>query len=463
MMRRSLPFLTVLPFLMTSGLSMAKELIDVDGVRLIHVENHDVEIVFAEVAVEAGSLLDPEGKEGLANMAARMLLRGTKKRTYQKIMDEVNDLGATLDTAGRKEFIGVHGDFMPRYLDQYASIMADVLGDPTFPEKDFEHERSLVLEDLLNLRNDDADLARHFFSRFLYRGHPLGRPNGGYLKSIGGLKASDCRDFYRKHFRKGNIVVVVAGAIDQADAIGFVRKVTAGVPAGPRKRATVPPPPDWKGVRVLIVDKPERTQTQVMLGHPSLGWSDRDLFPVLVGNTAFGGTFTSRLMREIREKRGWSYGVSSFITAGRKFGTMAIRFFPANKDTVPAIQLTLDLLKELVKKGLSDEETGYAKNHIANQFPFRLETARKRAAEKLADELYSRPGNYIRDYVKNVRQQATGSINAALTRWYSPDDIAVVVVGTAADLLEDVKKIPGVASVEVHPYDKDQLPATGSR
>ncbi|NOZ00527.1 MAG: insulinase family protein [Deltaproteobacteria bacterium] len=234
----------------------------------------------------------------------------------------------------------------------------------------------------------------------------------------------------------------------------------AGIPPGAHERKPMPPPPELHGIKILLVDKPDRTQTQVLMGRPSLSWKDPDLFPVLVGNTAFGGTFTSRLMREIREKRGWSYGVSSFITAGREFGTMAIRFFPANKDTVPAIRLTLDLLKDLVKKGLKDEETSYAENHIANQFPFRLETARKRAGEKLADELYSRPRNYIRDYVKNVRAQDTRTINAAMAKWFDPQGLAVVVVGSAKDLLDGLKKIPGVTGVEVHPYDVDMLPAT---
>jgi len=457
-MNKKMPILFLSFYLlMASGLLMAKELPVVDGVRLIHAENHDVKMVFVEVAIEAGSVLDPKGKEGLASLSARMFLRGTDQRTYQEIMDEVNDLGASLDSSGHKEFIALAGDFMPRYLDRYAAIMADVLTNPVFPDKEFEHERSLVLEDLLNVRNDDADLARYFFARFLYQGHPLGRPNVGYSTSVASLKASDCRGFYKKNVRKGNLVVVLAGAIDEKAAKDFVKKITAGIPAGPRVRTDLPPAPKWKGIRVMVVDKPERTQTQVLLGHPSLNWRSPDLFPLLVGNTAFGGTFTSRLMQEIREKRGWSYGASSFITAGREFGTLAIRFFPANKDTVPAIRLTLDLLNDLVDKGLTDEETGYARNHIANQFPFRLETARKRAAEQLADEIYGRPDGYIRDYVATVRKQTTKGINAALARWFQPDDLAVVVVGTAKDLVGDLEKIPGVTSVVVHPFDKDQL------
>jgi len=436
---------------------MARELPVIDGVRLIHVEDHDLGIVFAEVAVEAGSFHDPEGKEGLANLTASMLLRGTKGRSYQQIMDDVNDLGANLDTSARKEIFAVSGDFMTRYQDVYADIVADVLSGPVFPGDQFENERGLIMQEILNARNDDASLARRYFYRFLYRAHPLGRPIQGYPGTVKKLKPEDCRDYYKRHMRKGNLIVVLAGDIDEEGAREFVRKVTAGIPDGPRETVDVPKPSGPKGIEVLVVDKPDRTQTQVLMGRPSLNWGEPDLFPVLVGNTAFGGTFTSRLMREIREKRGWSYGASSSVSAGRNTGTLGIRFFPENKDTVPAIRLTFKLLHDLTGDGLTDTETRFAKDHLANQFPFRLETARRRAGEMLADEIFDRPDDYIGDYVASVRRQTTKSVNAALAKWYGADDIAIVVVGTAEGLVEDLKGLPGVSSVKVHPYDKDEL------
>ncbi|MBM4397462.1 MAG: insulinase family protein [Deltaproteobacteria bacterium] len=447
----------------TPGAVMAKDapspkLPEIDGVRLIHVEDPDLGVVAVEVVVEAGSLHDPPRKEGLADLAAHMLLRGTRTRTYQQIMDQVNDLGATLDAAAQKEFFLLSGDFMPRYQDRFAAILADVLANPTFPADEFEQERSLAIEDIRNVRNDDAELARHFFARYLYRGHPLGRPTRGYLSALAGMKASDCADFWRAHVRRGNLVVVLAGAIDRAAAERFVRAITAGVPAGARERQDQPPPPKPKGLRILVVDKPERTQTQVVIGRPSLHWRSPDLFGLLVGNTAFGGTFTARLMREIREKRGWSYGASSSITAGRQFGTQAIRFFPANKDTVPAIEVTLGLLRDVMDKGLEPAEVEFARNHIANQFPFRLETARKRADETLADVIFDRPADFVKTYVANVRKQTRATVNRAISKWYDADDLVVTVVATAADLVPELKKLPGVTAIDVVPYDTDELP-----
>jgi zinc protease len=431
----------------------------VDGVRLFHAEDPDLGYVVVEVVVEAGALLDPPGKEGLASLAASTLLRGTRNRSHQQVMDDVNDLGAGLDTTAQKETIAVVGDVMPRYLREWSDVVADVLANPAFPADEVERERSLVLEDLRNLRDDDGELAGHFFNRFLYRGHPLGRPTDGSLASVARLKAADCRAFHRAHVRRGNLIVLAAGAIDAAGADALVRRLVAGVPEGATPRATMPVPPRAEGLRALIVDKPGRTQSQVVLGHPSIAWRDPDLFPLLVGNTAFGGTFTSRLVREIREERGWSYGAGTGITAGRQMGTFSARFFPATRDTVPAIALTLDLMERAARDGLDAEEVEFAKDALANQFPFAIETVAKRAFERLVDEVYDRPAAFIGEYVARVRAQTPAEVNAALARWYRPREAAIVVVGTAHDLKDALAALPGVARVEVVPYTADELGA----
>jgi len=441
-----------------AGETMA-QVVDVDGVRLIHVEQPGLGLVQVEVVIEGGSLQDPQGREGAANLAASMLLRGTATRSYRAIMGQVNDLGATIEAEAQKDAIVVAGDVMPRYLDRWAAIVADVLAHPSFPAAAFRQERALVLEDIRNLQDDDDELARHFFARFLYRGHPLGRPTIGFAASVARLRRQDCVDFYRRFVRKGNVIVVVAGDLSREGAVGLARTLAAGVPDGPRDAMRLPPPPaPSKGLRVLIVDKPDRTQTQVMLGHSSIAWSDPDLFPLLVGNTAMGGTFTSRLVREIREVRGWSYGVSSSITAGRDFGTLVVAFFPGVKDTIPAIRLALDLLGDAAANGLPEEEVAFARDHLANQFPFRVETARKRADEVLADLLYERPAGFLSGYVASVKSQDAAAVSAALRRQYHPGQAAIVVVGTAKDLEAGLKTIPGVASVEVVPYTADALP-----
>lgn len=145
------------------------------------------------------------------------------------------------------------------------------------------------------------------------------------------------------------------------------------------------------------------------------------------------------------------------MTGGREFGTLAIRFFPASRDTAAAVRLALELVRDLNREGLSEEEVAFARNYLSNQFPFRIETARKRADEKLANLLYNRPADFIETYVQRVREQSVEVVNRAMARWYRSDDMVIVVVGTASDLESDLRALPGVRTVVIHPFDRDRL------
>ena len=137
----------------------------------------------------------------------------------------------------------------------------------------------------------------------------------------------------------------------------------------------------------------------------------RRSFALLVGNTAFGGTFTSRLVDEIREKRGWSYGVSSSIFAGRTSGTLMMRFFPENRDLAPAIELVEKLFSSTAFGGLSADEVDAARKYLIRQYPFRIETVRKRADELVAELVFGRPAGVMSRFVELVSSQDGQAVN----------------------------------------------------
>lgn len=438
------------------GEAMANYIHDIEGVKVVYVPNMDIGLVNVDVFITAGSLLDPPGKEGLAEITANMLLRGTTHRTYQQIMDEIADIGATIEADATKEYIVISGDFMPRYKDRFVDILSDVLINSTFPEDEFEHERTLAIEDLRNIRNDDTELVRRFFSLFLYKGHPMGRPTMGFISTLRKLKSEDCKDFYKAHFTKENIIVGVSGSLDKKGLSDFVKKLVKDVSHGQKSRLDIPPIPTPKGMKVLIVDKPDRTQSQVMIGKPCISWSNPDLFPLLVGNTAFGGTFTSRLMKEIREKRGLSYGAYSILSLGRSVGSLILHFYPATKDTVKTISIAFDLMKDVSEKGLSTEEIAFAKNHLANQFPFKIETPSKLMEEVLSNIIFERPPDYLEKYRDRIMTQDDNAIFQAVTRWFRLDGGVVVIVTTAQDVLKELSSLPQLKDIEVVPYDQDE-------
>ena len=446
-----------------SGVTMGKTFVLEDGVRLIHVENNSVPLIDVAVVVMGGSLLDPLGQEGLAEICASTLLRGTKHRSYEELIDEISDMGAEIDVGARKEFISLSVTFMPKFKEKMAEIVQDIVVHPAFPKEEFEQEKALHLEKLKALQEQDEELAQYFFWRFLYRDHKMGRPTIGYTDTIKKIKPKDCLDFHKRNVTKANVIVVVAGAISEQEAVGFARRITEGLPKGKPVKLELKRPRMEKGCRVLIVDKPDRTQTQVVMGHVSLSFKDEDFFPFMVGNNAIGGQFSSRLMQEIREKRGLSYGVSSGIMPGREFGTFLVRFFPASKDTIQAMQIARSVLMDAKTNGITEEELVFARDNIANQFPFRIETAKKRAMEILMNEIYGRPDDFIETYVAKVKSQGLEAVNQALARNLDVENMVIVVVGVASELKDKIRKLDWVKEVLVQPYDKERLVGSGKK
>lgn len=419
---------------------------------LIHMEDNRFPLVFFEILVFGGSYDDPPGREGLADLTALNLLRGTTRRSHADVMDGFNDLGASVDVASHREYISISGDFMPRCMEPFSSLLCEVLSRPAFPALEFRKERALALEDIRNLVNDDGELARQHFHRYIYGDRLDGRPSSGWFRTVSRISVQDCRDFYQAHFVSGNVAVVLAGAISREQADDFASRVVGSLRPGP---SAVPPEVDdapVNGGRVLIVDKPGRNQAQVVMGHPSAGWDCPDLFALLVGNTAFGGTFTSRLVDEVREKRGWSYGVSSSIFAGRTSGTLMMRFFPENRDLAPAIELVGNLFRMTASSGLSSEEVEAARKYLIRQYPFRIETVRKRADELVADLVFCRPSGVMSRFVELVSNQDRDSVNLSLGHHFRPADLATVLVGTAADIRPDLVALFGADAVDTVDY-----------
>lgn len=423
--------------------------------RRLLVENHDHPYFTFNVGVRSGSLADPPGKEGLGYLAANMLLRGTARRSQAQIVEDVDVLGSMLDVSVGKEATIVRSDALKRNLDGLVDVLSDVLGHASFPEAELDKLRRQTQAEIKDLRNHDEYLARHFFHQALYDGHPYGRPGKGTVATLEQVTRADVAAFVAEHFRRENLFVAASGALTGAELDELIGRTLNGVADGAPAEAAFPTAPCPQGRSVLLVDKPDRTQTQVILGHQSIDANDPDYVPLLVANTVFGGTFTARLSHEIREKRGWSYGAYSYFSPSRRSGTYSLRFYPNNENTPAAIDLALTLFERLAADGITEEELAFGTSYLINQFPFKIDTTPKRLEQLLSGELLGWPEDFLDRYVDDVRAVTLDGVNAALRRHMHPADLLITVVGTASLVADGLQALPGVRALRVHPYDQD--------
>jgi zinc protease len=344
-----------------------------------------------------------------------------------------------------------------RYVHQWGEIVADVLAHPVFAAKEVARERSLALEQLRSLRDEDEKLAAYFYEQFLFPGHPISRLTVGNLNTVSHLTAADCKQFHEAHFRKENMFVVVAGSIDEDGAKQLVQKLTCDISDGRTLRPAREVPKPAKKRRILLVDKPDRTQSYVVMGHLSLDIFDSDLYGMIVGNAAFGGSDTARLFHEIRDVRGWSYFAYSTLYAGPEFGTVRIEFAPPTDKTVQAIELVLHMMRQVAQNGLTDEEIEFFKAHLANEFPLSIETVSDLAWRKFSCEIDSLPFEYCERYPENIKAVDNQTVNKALARWFKPQEATIVVVCSASDIEHELRATFPDDEITIIPYTTIEL------
>jgi zinc protease len=216
-----------------------------------------------------------------------------------------------------------------------------------------------------------------------------------------------------------------------------------------------PEPPTRKGRHLTIVDKPERSQTQIQIGRLGTHPRDPDHTALAVGNAVFGGAFTSRLMRAVRSERGWSYGASSRLAIDRVREAWSMWTFPAAGDAAACIELQLSLMEQWIDQGITAEELAFAKSYLVKSYAFALDTADKRLEQAMEVRLYDLPGDYFKGYIERVSKVTLEQVNAALKARLAPQDLVFSVLATESQVGEALRKLPKLDSVTVVPFDQD--------
>ena len=415
--------------------------------------SHDTPLVWLSVIVRTGSAHDPVDQEGFWRHAFELARRGTRSRSREALDEALDRLGASFDSLTARDYSGFSGLCLVDNLDDYIALAAEVLSEPRFGED--EHER-LIRESLHYLdevRDDDSDVAMRFFNRHVAPGYAYARTSLGTEDSLNGLGCAALAKGFSSSVSAGRLIIGLAGDIDETRALEVSARLTANLDAGsPGTDSPIKTPEELPPSRVILVDKPKRTQSQIMLGHLAPTYGSRDYTALLPVEAAFGGMFSSRMMQEIRVKRGWSYGAYCRMSKARSNYWLRMTLAPSQEQTAPALQLIADLYRELADEGVHGDELDFAKRFLSGQTAFQLDTARRRLGAAMEPALLGSPAGFIADLPKNLAALRDDEAWAATQRWIRPDKLCTVIVSTASALrsaLEDLDLGP----IEVVGYD----------
>jgi zinc protease len=420
------------------------------------VESHDLPLVDMSISFRSGAAVEPENRLGLTRLFARMLRRGAAGRSSDDIEAAIDRLGGEISVDVSAASINIHAQVIRRNLEPFVALLKDMLLAPTFAEDELARLRREAVAEVIEARDHDKSVASKFFRRAVFGKHPYGRSISGTTKSIPTITRDEIVAAHKTHVRRGNVVLGIAGDVSEVEAKKIILPLVTALPDGGAVADPTPEPTFPKGRRLVFVDKPSRTQTQILIGSLGTHATDPDHIPLHVANTVFGGTFTARLMKEVRSVRGWSYGAYSRLPIDRRRDSFSMWTFPAATDAAPCLALEITMLEELLSKGITDQELSFAKSYLVESYAFDIDTAFKRVRQAVDEDLYGLPSDYHTGYIGHIQAVTRDQANAALRTRLSADDFVVVVVGTASEIKDGVAKaIPKLSSTEVVPYDAE--------
>jgi zinc protease len=421
---------------------------------LLHEPSHAVPLVSLVLSLRCGSAVDPVDKTGLARIALRMPRRGCEGMTAEQIDFRIDALGGEMAVDTSPSNVGLHAQVIARNVDAFIDLLARLLATPTFPVDEIERLKRETVAEIVEARDNDRVVAQKAMQRTLFGEHPYGRNPGGTIAGVQAIGHADVVAFFKRYVVKRNIVIGFAGDVTAERAAELAKRLIAALPEGQATADDVPEPSVQPGRRLLVADKPERTQTQILVGTLGTSSHDEDHVALVVANAVFGGTFTSRLMREVRSKRGWSYGASARTGVDRRRQSWVMWTFPAAEDAAPCLKLTLDLMDEWVKGGVTQREVAFIQRYLVRSHAFDVDTAAKRLHQALDVELLSLPADYYTSWTDHVRAVTPEAASAAVKNRIHPENVLAVVVGTASQVLEPLKgAVSDLTEANVVPFD----------
>jgi zinc protease len=413
-----------------------------------------IPVVGFGISVRSGALHDPPGKEGLCRMMSRAIRMGTRDLTSQRLEEQLDGLGAQLSISASQSYLHFGGAVVKHNLEPFVDILAELVLEPALRPADVRQVQREMVADLTSLVDDDRSLCARNFRSQAFGSHVFGRPRGGSKQSIGTLTRADVLAAHERHFVGPNLVFGVWGDFEPRALHKLIEKRFGGMAKRKAPNLHLADPSFMPGRRIVVVDKPERTQTQVLIGTLGLSAHDRDYVPLIVGNTGFGGLFSSRLNDEVRSKRGLSYGASSSFTLSRGRDLWVMHTFPAAADARRCIELQLDLYDKWIEHGLRAQELIACKRYLQKSHAFEIDTAGKRLDQKLDVELFGWPKNHHTGFVDAVAETTREEVGRALHHRLSRKDQLIALVATASQIVPELQKLPNVAKIDVIPFDR---------
>jgi len=398
------------------------------GARVYFVETHALPILDVAIDFTAGTAYDPARKAGLAGLTRGLLDAGAGALNEEQIAEQLVNIGARLSgtTDHDRGGLSLRTLATPREKEAALVLLRTLLAQPTFPEVVLEREKSRLIAALQESDTRPDAIAAKRFAQAIYPDHPYGQSTT--VASVGSLTRDDLVMFHRTRYSAKRAVVALIGDVTRAEAERIAQFLTESLPAGGADDNL--PPVRMPAKQIVKIAHPA-AQSHIHIGMPAISRLDPDYTALLVGNyTLGGGGFVSRLVAEVREKRGYAYSVYSYFSPRRFEGPFQIGLQTKREQADEAIRLVESVLTDFVKTGPTATELAAAQKNLINGQSLRIDSNAKLLGYLSAIGFYGLPLTYLDDFPSKIKAVTAKQVREAFTRHVKPENRVTVIVAT---------------------------------
>lgn len=426
-----------------------------NGLRVLVAPKHALPLISARLTFKAGTADDPQGKAGLAAMTADMLNQGTTRLSAPQVATQIEQLGASIGAGAGTDFFNVYASSPSNVFDQTMALLSDMVRNPAFAAEELERQRLQKLDALRVALSQPGSIAGMTTQKVNFGGTPYG--SLATERSIQGLSTADLSAYHAAHLRPDQAILTFSGDLTEADARRLAEAAFGDwKAAGPAPEADVSVAARTAGPRVIVVNLPGAGQAAVSVSSRSVSRTDDAWFPLTLGNTLLGGSYSSRLNQEIRINRGLSYGARSGIGAMAESGLFSASTQTKNESADEVVDLLLEEVGMMGQAAPSETELAPRRAIMIGGFGRSLESVNGLGSLVADLAAYDLPLSELAAYAGRVKALTPADVQAAFADKLPADRANVVVVGDASHFLEDLKaRYPNVEVIEAADLDLD--------
>ena len=420
-----------------------------NGLPVLMARTDGLPVVTAGLILPAAGVHEPPDRAGLASLVAALLESGTARRSAVEIAEAFEGLGVQFGAGTGWDATQVEMTSLVSRGEAGIDLLAELVRMPSFPSAEVDRVRTEHIAEILQRRAEPRGLANEAATRYIFApSSPFSRPLGGTATTLQGLTHEDIAAFHGARYTPSGAAVVIAGALEAEEARDLAVRAF-GDWAGPASVApVVSAEPASTARRIVLVDRPGSVQSEIRVGQVGVSRSTPDYFPLVVMNTILGGAFTSRLNMNLREKQGFTYGVSSGFAMRRNAGPFLISTAVQTEVTAPALKEILREVEGVRDAPVTRQELDDAKNYLAGVFPLRLQTT-EGVASRLAElALFDLPPDYFDAYRDRILAVDAEAVHRVAGERIRPDELSIVIAGDATAIRGSVEAL-SLGPVEV--------------